>query len=471
VKKLLFKRRQELQLSKQIINGLKDIAGKERVLTSREDLLCYSFDGTPLRKSMPEIVVLPETTQEISRICKLAADERFFIVPRGAGTSLSGGAVPLKGGVVLSMAKFNAIPDIDVENLTITVQPGVVTEEINKAVEKYGLFYPPDPASMKVSTIGGNIAENSGGLRGLKYGVTENYILGLEVVLSNGDIINTGVKAVKNVAGYNLNKLFIGSEGTLGIVTKALLKLIPLPECKKTLLVHFEKLTHAASVVSQIIASKIIPATLEFLDNMTIRCVEDYSKIGLSVETGALLLIEIDGNKSMVEEQTHKVIDICKNGNSTQVDIAGNEEEALQLTEARRSAFPALARQKPTTILEDVTVPRSRLAEMVEAINTIAAKYDITIGTFGHIGDGNLHPTCITDERDKDELKRVKKAFDEIFTAAINMGGTISGEHGVGISKKKYLEQMVGPAGINAMKRVKTIFDPDGILNPGKIFL
>ncbi len=457
-------------MNETVIDELKKIVGEDRILTSKEDLLCYSFDGTPLRKFMPEVVVLPESADEISRVCKLAQKERFFIVPRGAGTSLSGGAVPSEGGLVLSMTKFNKIIEIDIENLTITVQAGVVTEEINKAVEKYGFFYPPDPASVKVSTIGGNVAENSGGLRGLKYGVTEDYVLGLEVVLPDGDIINTGVKTVKNVAGYNLNKLFIGSEGTIGIITEILLKLIPVPEYKKTFLVCFDDISNAASIVSKIISSRIVPATLEFLDNKTIRCVEEYTKIGLPINAGALLLIELDGNKEKVEKDTEKVIEICKKGKSISVDVARDEDEALKLTEARRSALSALARQKPTIILEDVTVPRNKLAEMVKEIDRISRKFNITIGTFGHIGDGNLHPTCLTDERDENELKRVEKAFSEIFEKAIALGGTISGEHGVGISKKKYLEKMIGSSGIKIMKKIKKVFDPNGILNPGKIF-
>jgi len=458
-------------LKKSVINRLKEISGETHVLTSREDLLCYAFDGTPLRKFVPEAVVVPGSAEEISAICKLASEERVFLVPRGSGTSLSGGAVPAEGGLVLSLARLDKITEIDRDNLTITVQPGVITETINKALDQYGLLYPPDPASMKISTIGGNIAENSGGLRGLKYGVTERYVLGLEVVLPQGDIINTGVKTVKNVAGYNINKLFVGSEGTLGILTQALLTIIPVPPFKKTFVVHFNELSHAAEVVSNIIASKIIPATLEFLDNTTIRCVEDYAKIGLPVETGALLLIELDGHETVVESETETVIDICRKGKSIKTEIAASDEEADKLTEARRTAFPALARQKPTTILEDVTVPRSCLATMVEEIEKIAKKHNVTIGTFGHIGDGNLHPTIVTDERDKDELTRVRKTLDEMFTRAIELGGTISGEHGIGISKKKYLEQMIGAAGIQTMKRIKKSFDPEGILNPGKIFL
>ena len=457
-------------MEKSTLNRLKKIAGKESVLTSPEDLVCYSFDGTPLKNFKPEAVIVPNSAEEISQLCRFAREEKIFIIPRGSGTGLSGGSVPAGGGIVLSLTKLNRITDIDLENLTVTVQSGVITENINKALEPFGFFYPPDPASMKISTIGGNVAENSGGLRGLKYGVTEDYVLGIETVFSNGEILNTNLKTVKNVAGYNLNKLLVGSEGTLGIFTEILLKIIPVPEYKKTLLVQFKKLNEAAFIVQKIIASKIIPATLEFLDSKTIQSVDDYSKIGFPKNVGALLLIELDGNKTQVEDDAVKVIEICKTGNCMRVDIARDETEALKLTEARRSALSALARQKPTTILEDVTVPRSELVEMVEFIEYIANKYNIIIGTFGHIGDGNLHPTCLTDERDEGELKRVRKAFDEIFEKTLILGGTVSGEHGIGLSKKNYLEKMIGTSGINIMKKIKNSFDPEGILNPGKIF-
>lgn len=365
---------------------------------------------------------------------------------------------------------MNRILEIDEENLTATVQPGVITQDMIRAVEQKGLFYPPDPSSMKISTIGGNINENSGGLRGLKYGVTRDYVLGLEAVLASGDIIRTGGKLTKDVAGYDLTRLFVGSEGTLGVVTEATLKLVPKPETKKTLLALYEHIEAAAESVSAIIAEKIIPATLEFLDQPTLQVIEDYAKIGLPTDAKAVLLIEQDGDIETVRRDMEKIEAICKNGAAVSVQTAETEEEAFALTEARRSALSALARLKPTTILEDATVPRSQIASMVKAINEIAETYGLSICTFGHAGDGNLHPTCTTDIRNTEEMERVEKAFAAIFEKAIELGGTITGEHGVGIVKAPYLEMKLKTEGITAMKAIKQALDPQNLLNPGKIF-
>lgn len=365
---------------------------------------------------------------------------------------------------------MNRILEIDEENLTATVQPGVITQDMIRAVEQKGLFYPPDPSSMKISTIGGNINENSGGLRGLKYGVTRDYVLGLEAVLASGDIIRTGGKLTKDVAGYDLTRLFVGSEGTLGVVTEATLKLVPKPETKKTLLALYEHIEAAAESVSAIIAEKIIPATLEFLDQPTLQVIEDYAKIGLPTDAKAVLLIEQDGDIDTVRRDMEKIEAICKNGAAVSVQTAETEEEAFALTEARRSALSALARLKPTTILEDATVPRSQIASMVKAINEIAETYGLSICTFGHAGDGNLHPTCTTDIRNTEEMERVEKAFAAIFEKAIELGGTITGEHGVGIVKAPYLEMKLKTEGITAMKAIKQALDPQNLLNPGKIF-
>ncbi len=323
---------------------------------------------------------------------------------------------------------------------------------------------------MAISTIGGNIAECSGGLRGLKYGTTKDYVLGLECVLASGEIIRTGGKLMKDVAGYDLTKLLVGSEGTLAVITEATLKLIPPPQYKKTMLAMFKDINGAARTVSAIIANKIIPATLEIMDNPTIRVVNDFAKLGLPLDMDAILLIEQDGNEEIVEQDIARITEICKAEQADQISVASTPEEALKLLTARRSAFTALARLRPTTILEDATVPRSKLAEMVLEINRIAKKYDVQICTFGHAGDGNLHPTATTDARDKEEVARVEAAFEEIFVAAIKLGGTITGEHGVGMVKSPYLEWKVGAAGIDVMKSIKHAFDPDNILNPGKIF-
>lgn len=446
------------------------VVGAENYDDTKTGRLVYSYDATPQFQSLPDAVIAPRNTKEVAEIAKICNEYRIPIVPRGSGTNLCAGTCPVEGGIVLLFNHMNRILEIDEENLTATVQPGVVTLDLAKAVEEKGLFYPPDPGSMKISTIGGNISENSGGLRGLKYGVTRDYVLGLEVVLANGDVIRTGGKLAKDVAGYDLTRLFVGSEGTLGIVTEATLKLIPMPEAKQTMLALYQDLEAAARSVSKIIANKIIPVTLEFLDQPTLEVVEDFARIGLPTDVKAVLLIEQDGPKEVVERDMKKMADICRAEQAVSVQLARSEEEAEALRTARRTALSALARLKPTTILEDATVPRSEIAKMVKAINEIAEKYQLKICTFGHAGDGNLHPTCPTDARNREEMERVERAFEEIFAKAIELGGTITGEHGVGVMKAPYLEWKLGPAGIAAMKAVKQALDPNNIMNPGKVF-
>lgn len=457
-------------ITSQIKARLADIVGKENVITSLAGRLVYSYDATPNYQEMPDLVVAPRNTKEIAEIVTVCRDERIPIIPRGSGTNLCAGTVPTEGGIVLLFKHMNKILEIDEENLTVTVQPGVITQDMIREVEKRGLFYPPDPSSMKISTIGGNINENSGGLRGLKYGVTADYVMALEAVLPNGDVIRTGGKLAKDVAGYNLTQLLVGSEGTLAIITEATLKLIPIPETKQTMLALYQNMDAAAQSVSEIISAKIIPATLEFLDQPTLKAVEDFANIGLPTDVEAVLLIEQDGPQEIVARDMQKMADICAREGAVSVKIAETEVEALALTEARRSALSALARLKPTTILEDATVPRSQIANMVKAINEIAKKHNVTICTFGHAGDGNLHPTCPTDVRDKEEMKRVDAAFADIFAKAIELGGTITGEHGVGMMKAPYLEWKLGTEGVLIMRAIKQSFDPHNIMNPGKIF-
>ncbi len=457
-------------LNTDVLEQLQEIVDKENVLTSREDRIAYSYDGTPVLSALPAAAVLPQSVRHIQAILKLANEKDFAVVPRGSGTGLSGGSIPGKDSVVLLMNHWNQILDIDRENLTALVQPGVITAQLAAAVEEIGLFYPPDPGSMNVCTLGGNVAENAGGLRGLKYGVTRDYVMGMEAVLATGEVVDLGGKNVKDVSGYNLKDLLIGSEGTIAIFTKLLLKLIPKPQAQKTMLAYFPDMRSAAQTVSDIIAAPVIPATLEFLDNTTIRCVEDFAKIGLPRDAGALLLIEVDGHAEQVREEADKIIPIAQKNGATEVKIAANEKEADALKTARRSAFAALARVKPTTILEDATVPRSQLAPMVEKIQSIAAKHNITMGVFGHAGDGNLHPTALTDERDAEEMARVEKAFDEIFQAALELGGTLTGEHGIGLAKKRFLEKWSSAGEKIMMRKLKETFDPNGVLNPGKIF-
>ncbi len=419
---------------------------------------------------MPGCVVFANTTDEVAKLLQLANEKRIAVVTRGSGTGLSGGSLPVGGCMVLCTVKMQKILEVDRANLTMTVEPGVTTLQVADAAALANLFYPPDPGSMKISTIGGNVAENSGGLRGLKYGVTRNYVMGLEVVLPTGEVMWTGNKCVKDVAGYSMRDLFIGSEGTLGVITKILLRLIPKPQVKRTMVATFDRMDRAAETVSAIIAAQIIPCTLEFLDRTTIHCVEDYAKIGLPLDCEALLLIESDGHHAVVADEAAQMERICRENGALEVRVAKDDAEATRLATARRSAFSALARVAPTTILEDATVPRSELARMIRYVENVAKKYQLKIGTFGHMGDGNLHPTFLTDERNKEEMHRVEEAFKEIFDEAIRLGGTITGEHGVGLAKKHFLPKFAGDVQMRVMRQLKETLDPKGILNPGKMF-
>jgi len=453
-----------------VLRKLSEIAGKKHYLDSVEDRISYSYDGTPLLSSLPDAIVIPQTKEEISAILALANEEHFAIVPRGSGSGLSGGSIPVDNSIVMLMSHWNRILEVDTENLTVLVQPGVITADIHTAVEKLGLFYPPDPGSMNICTIGGNVAENAGGLRGLKYGVTKNYVLGLETVLPSGEIIVSGGKVVKDVAGYNLKDFFVGSEGTLGVFTKILLKLIPKPDTSKTMLAFFQTRNAAADAVSAIIAAHIIPATIEFLDQTTIKCVEEYAHLGLPTSIESLLLIEVDGRAAIVDEDAARVAELCMKHRCIEMRVAQSEADAIRLKTARRAAFSALARVRPTTILEDVTVPRSEITSMLDRIDRIAKQHDVVFGIFGHAGDGNLHPTCLTDERNFDEIRRAESAFEEIFHESIKLGGTITGEHGTGLAKKKFLAAAAGVPAVEMMKSIKSSIDPNGVLNPGKIF-
>jgi glycolate oxidase len=453
-----------------LLDSLSAIVGQPSLLTNREDLIPYGFDGTAALKGTPGAVVFPKTTAQVAACVRLAAEHGVPVVTRGSGTGLSGGSVPSPGSLVLCLVEMNAILDVDVRNLTLRAQCGVITQRIDEAAAPHGLFYPPDPGSLKISTIGGNVAENSGGLRGLKYGVTRDYVMGLEVVLPDGSVARLGNACVKDVAGYSMKDLFIGSEGTLGIVTEVLLRLVPRPEARRTLLAVFDRMEDAAQTVSAIIAARIIPCTLEFLDKMTVCCVEAYAKIGLPVDCEAVLLMETDGHPAAVEQEAGRMAELATAHGARSVRAARDEAEALGLAAARRNAFSALARVKPTTILEDITVPRSELAAMVAFIAQTAEKLNLQVGTFGHMGDGNLHPTFLTNERDAAEMERVHLALETIVEKALDLGGTITGEHGVGLAKKPWLKKQVGDSSYALMKLVKSALDPRRLLNPGKIF-
>ncbi|WP_395736952.1 FAD-binding oxidoreductase [Prosthecobacter sp.] len=453
-----------------LIQSLNQILSPDRVLTAAEDIVPYSFDGTAALKQRPGAVVFPLTAEEVSECVKLARMNNIPVVTRGSGTGLSGGSVPLDGCLVICLVKMDKLVEVDEKNLTLRAQSGVITKEIDDACAKVGLFYPPDPGSMKISTIGGNVAENSGGLRGLKYGVTRDYVMGFEVVLPDGTLTFLGNKCVKDVAGYSMKDLFIGSEGTLGIITEVILKVLPRPKARKTMLALYDSMDAAAKTISAIIAAKIIPCTLEFLDRVTVQCVEDYAKIGLPTDVEALVLMETDGHPVVVEEEAAQMMALAKANGARDVRAAADEAEGAKLAAARRNAFSALARVRPTTILEDVTVPRSELAAMVAFIDNVAKKHKLQIGTFGHLGDGNLHPTFLTNERDHEEMHRIEVALEEIVDETIRLGGTVTGEHGVGLAKKAFLKRQLGEGSYELMRSIKKALDPQGLLNPGKIF-
>jgi glycolate oxidase len=457
-------------LDNTIVKKLEEIVGKENVLTQKVDLMTYSYDATAdMPHQLPDVVVMPSNTEEVQHIVNLACEHHVALYPRGAGTNLSGGCVPLMQGIVLSFQRMCTILEIDAENLTATVQPGVVIQDLNNAIAKYGLIYPPDPGTVATATMGGSVAENSGGLRGLKYGVTKHYVMGMEVVLANGNKVRFGGKTVKNVTAYDFSNLFVGSEGTLGIITEITSKLMPAPKYRRAMMATFKKVEDAGNTVAGIIAAQVIPATLEIMDNKTIKTVEDYAKVGLSKDAAAMLLIEVDGMAEPVVIQEAEVVQKVVKNNNGDLQVATSDEERDKIWSARRAALPALAQLGNCVIIEDATVPRSKITNMLVACAEIGEKNRVTIGTFGHAGDGNLHPTILADKNDKVEMARVHKAVDEIFAAALSFGGTISGEHGIGMAKMKYLGDEIGQNGLNLMKSIKKTLDPHCILNPGKM--
>ena len=452
------------------VKYLEEIAGRDKVVTDIEDKICFGFDSTRLQY-LPDVIVKVKDSRQISSILKFANEYKIPVTPRGAATGLSGGCLAVNGGILLVLLEMNRIYEVNPIDLLIEVEAGAITVDVDKAASKHKLFYPPDPGSIKTSTIGGNIAENAGGLRGLKYGVTKDYVNSMEVVLPTGEIINIGTRTVKSVVGYNLVDLMVGSEGTLGVVTKATLGLLPVPPARASLLALFNNLTEAAKTVRDIVAEGVITATLELVDNVTINAIEDYLKIGLDRNVGAMLLIEVDGQQGSVDIEAEVIKKVCAQNNALSCKLAASEKERDVLWSARRAALSSLARIKPSTILEDATVPRSRIVELVEAVNSIAKKYDIMIGTFGHAGDGNLHPTILTDLRDKEEEKKVEKVIEEIFIETVKLDGTLSGEHGIGLTKARFLKLEISDEVYKLMKKIKQALDPNNILNPGKLFV
>jgi len=453
-------------IPKALGDEFRSIVGDEWFLDTTEDLATYSYDGF-LPEFQPDAIVIPGSTNDISRIMRIANREKINITPRGAGTNICGGSVAKKGGLVIAFHRMNRILEIDPENRCAVVQPGVVNADLQKEVARYGLMYPPDPASMFVSTIGGNVALNAGGPRGVKYGATRDYLLGLEVVLPSGEVIKTGGKTLKNASGYDLTRLFCGSEGTLGIFTQIIVRLIPLPPAKATLQAIFSDLDDAATTVSAIIGSGIVPTTLELMDRVVLDAIGDYGGAKFSKEAQAVLLIEVDGEASLVEAQGRRIERFCKERGATEVERARSVEEAERLWQARRTAFGSVARLTPNCIVEDATVPVKKVPEILKKIVELANKYRLKIAVLAHAGDGNLHPLIMTDLRDKEEMARIDKALEEIYEAAMEMGGTLSGEHGIGIAKKKFMPMQFSQSAIEIMRGIKKVFDPNNILNPG----
>lgn len=446
------------------------IVGEAHVLTEREDVIAYGFDGTFFANT-PPLVVLPGSTAEVAAIHRYANAERIAITPRAMGSGLSGGSVPLAGSIVLGVARLNQILAIDEIDRVAVAQAGVITANLQAAVERKGLFYPPDPSSLKQSAIGGNVSENAGGARCLKYGVTVDYVLALEVVLPEGTVIRTGGRSVKNVTGYNLRALFTGAEGTLGTITEVTVRLLSKPRFARTAMAIFDRMDDATNTVNAVLASGVLPTSIELLDQLTVRCIEDNTPIGLPLDAQAILLFGTDGNdERVVEQDTARIGEVATAGGAREIRIAPNAVEAERMWAARRAISPSLARRRPNKLGEDIAVPRSAIPEMARRVRAIATKYELEIPLFGHIGDGNLHPNILCDRRDPEEMLRVTGAAREIFETAVELGGTLSGEHGIGLLKKQFMELDLGTDAIALMRRIKDAIDPNGIMNPGKVF-
>jgi len=454
-------------MNRGIIDELKKIVGAEYVLDSFTDRLLYGYDAS-LSSGIPDVVVIPENTDQVSKVVSLAHREGIAVVGRGSGTNLSGGTVPVEGGIVVHFSRMNRILEIDTINRSVLVEPGVITLELQNTLKAYGYTYAPDPASQKVSTLGGNVAENAGGPHCLKYGVTTNHVLGLEIVLSDGSVLWTGGKC-QEYMGYDLKGLLVGSEGTLALITKLLLKIIPLAEATKTFLAIFESIEDASNTVSDIISEGIIPATLEMMDKVVIEAVEGAMGAGYPLDAEAVLIIELEGLKDGMERQSEKILRICKKNRAREIRLAKDERERESLWKGRKGAFGAITRLRPSYLVCDGTVPRVKLPEVLSQILDIGKRYGLLIGNVFHAGDGNLHPLILFDERDSEECSRVRMASKEILKICKEAGGTISGEHGIGIEKLEEMNLIFSKDELKDMKKIKRAFDPSGIFNPGKV--
>jgi glycolate oxidase len=451
-----------------VSNELAGIVSQEHVLTSPEDLICYSYDGT-FAEELPDAVISPASTEEVSAILKVAHRDAIPVIARGMASGLAAGTVPYGGGLVLNLTRMNRILEIDRENMTATAQAGVITADLAAAVGAEGLFYPPDPASIRQSTLGGNVACNSGGPSCLKYGVTGDYVMALEAVLADGRVLRTGNKCIKDVTGYDLVHLLVGSEGTLAVITEITVRLLPRPQAKRTALAIFEDIAQASHAVNDILLAGVLPSTLEIVDETAINCVEEYMHLGLDCTADAMLLVETDGQPESAGREIEVVAEVCRRGGAKEIQIAQDDAESENLWRARRSISPSLGRVRPNKLGEDIVVPRSAIPSMVMRIKEISVKYDLPIVIFGHAGDGNLHPNILFDKRDPEEWERVEAAVADLFGAAVELGGTLSGEHGVGMLKRPYLEMALGPLAVEVMRGIKQAMDPKGILNPGKV--
>ena len=451
------------------IDHLRRILGKENVLATVEELAAYSYDATNMWSHMPDVVVLPTDAGQISEVLSFANENRIPVTPRGGGTNVSGGSVPVKGGIVLATTRMDRIIDINKNNLNAIVEPGVILQDFNTALEKQGLFFPPDPQSSAGCTMGGVVAENSGGPSCLKYGITKQYVLGLEVVLADGRIVKLGGLTPKNRTGYELMMLFTGSEGTLGVISRITLRLLPAPKARQTIVTVFDDVAVAGETVSEIIASSILPSKIEFIDNWTFDKFRGLLPAEVLEGAQVILLIEVDGLPETIQAETAQIAAICKNS-ARRLKVAGSPAEAEKSWQARSAHFSDISGRAPTIVNEDVSVPRDRIADFIRISRESARKYDVPLSLAGHVGDGNFHPVVLTDKRDKEHFGRAQKCVDEIIETALSLGGVLSGEHGIGLEKQRFLQQAMDPSAIDIMRRIKDVLDPNHILNPGKIW-
>lgn len=449
-----------------IIHALEKLLGKQNVLSTLEDRYCYAFDTMDQGNNvhLPDVVVLPENKYQVQEIVRLAAKNNIPIIPRGAGTNHVGGCIALNGGIIIHFSRMNKIIEVDTNNLKCTVEAGVIVKNLQKEVDKFKLFFPPDPSNLAVSTIGGGLALASSGPRHYKYGGMKEYVIDLEVITADGEIIHTGAQTAKDVCGYNLTQLFVGSEGTLGIITEATLKLIPKPEKQEIMLAFFDNLDDAASTVSSITKARLRPSTLDLIDRKTIETIEKFYNTNILKSAEACLIIEVDGSQTDIDKQIEKIKSVCNLHHSSSIVVSETQEDADKIWFARRSAFGAVAKLGPDVITEDAVVPVNKIADMIRIIQNICNKYQLTACIMGHAGDGNIHPNFSLDLRNEHEKMRFKKAKDELFEEAIKLGGTISGEHGIGMTKKKYMDNTK----VKFMQMIKQSFDPKNIFNPGK---